>query len=236
MIPILLFLVFGMVSASADSIVPKWIQNTALWYGQGNITEREYLDSIAYLINNKIIVLDKQEESKETDSIISLSDEVPVTKPRINQCIVLYQAYQNHGKEHFISKYKHVTFIKTCVNLYHDPVWKYQGEDRIEKINEKFIQLNQKMSEEKPKLSSEPKANISSKIKIGNEKYDVKFNVCAGDKKIDKAKVLIKSQIESIEYGTTKDIPENACRSYNTQINAKNPDNIFITVLEQVLG
>ena len=111
-----------------------------------------------------------------------------------------------------------------------------EGEDRIEKINEKFIQINQKINEEKSKLSFEPKASISSKIKIGNEKYDVKFNVCAGEKKIGKAKVLIKSQIESIEYGTTKDIPENACRRYNAQINAKNPDNIFITILEQVLG
>ena len=233
-IPILLFLILGAASVSADSLVPKWIQNTALWYGQGIISEQEFLDSITYLIDNKIIFLKEQEKTETLDPTIA-SEDVIVTKPRINQCSVLYQAYKNVGKAQFLSKYEHVTFINTCVSLYQDPVWKYQGDDRTEKLNEKFVQLNQKTKEEKPKMSYEPSVTISSKTKIGNEKYDVKFNVCAGDKKIDKAKVLIKSQIESVEYGTSKDIPENACRSYVTQINAKNPDNIFITVLEQVL-
>ena len=235
-IPILLLLTVGMVSisVSADSLVPQWIQNTALWYGQGDISEQEFLDSITYLINNKIIFLDKQEKSEIIDPVIA-SDDIIVSKPRINQCSVLYQAYQNVGKTQFISKYEHVTFINTCVKLYQDPIWKYSGDDRTEKLNERFIQLDQKIKEETTKLSHEPTVTILSKTKIGNEKYDVKFNVCAGDKKIDKAKVLIKSQIESVEYGTSKNVPENACRSYATQINAKNPDNIFITILEQVL-
>jgi len=233
-IPILLFLVVGMVSVSADSLVPQWIKNTALWYGQGNISEQEFLNSITYLINNKIIFLDEQKKSEAMDPTI-ISEDVIVTKPRINQCSVLYQSYKNIGKAQFLSKYEHVTFINVCVKLYQDPVWKYQGDDRTEKLNEKFIQLDQKIKEEKAKLSYEPSVTILSKTKIGNEKYDVKFNVCAGDKKLDKAKVLIKSQIESVEYGTSKDVPENACRSYATQINAKNSDNIFITILEQVI-
>ena len=234
-IAVLLFLGISIISVSADSLVPQWIQNTALWYGQGTISEQEFLDSIIYLINNKIIFLNEKEKNEVLDPTIA-SEEVIVTKPRINQCSVLYQAYKNVGKTQFLSKYEHVTFISTCVKLYDDPVWKYQGDDRTEKLNERFIQLDQKTKEERPKLSTEAHVKILSKTKIGNEKYDVKFNVCAGDKKLDKAKVLIKSQIESVEYGTSKDIPENACRSYATQINAKNPDNIFITVLEQVLG
>ena len=233
-IPILLFLVVGMISVSAESSVPQWIKNTALWYGQGDISEKEFLDSITYLINNKIIFLDEQEKNEMMDPTI-VSDDAIVTKPRINQCSILYQTYKNVGKTQFLSKYEHVTFINTCVKLYQDPVWKYSGDDRTEKLNEKFIQLDQKTSEEKTKLSHEPTVSILSKTKIGNEKYDVKFNVCAGDKRIDKAKMLIKSQIESVEYGTSKDVPENACRSYAIQINAKNPDNIFITILEQVL-
>ena len=232
-IPLLLFLTVGLVSVSADSLVPQWIKNTALWYGQGTISEQEFLDSIAYLINNKILFIDEKEKSKVMDPTI-VSEDVTVTKPRINQCSVLYQAYKNVGKVQFLSKYEHVTFINTCVKLYQDPVWKYQGEDRIEKLNEKFIQLDQKTKEEKPKLSYEPNVTITSKTDIGQGKFNVKFNICAGDERIDKAKVLVKSQTEAIQVGSNKDIPENSCRNYVTQIYANNAANIQIIFLEQV--
>ena len=229
----MLVLFVGISTVSAESIIPQWVQNTALWYGQGTISEQEFLKAITYLIDNKIIFLNEQEKEKVLDPTIA-SDEVIVTKPRINQCSVLYQSYKNIGKDQFLSKYQHVTFIKTCVKLYQDPVWNYQGDDRIEKINKKFEEFNQKIKEERPKLSYEPNVKILSKTDIGQGKFDVKFNVCAGDEKIDKAKVLIKSDIEAIQMGTNKDIPENACRTYVTQLHAKQAANIHITILEQV--
>jgi len=104
----------------------------------------------------------------------------------------------------------------------------------MEKLNEEFIKINTKIKEEKPKLSYEPSVKILSKTDIGQGKFDVKFNVCAGDEKIDKAKVLVKSEIEAIQVGTNKDIPENACRNYVTQLHTNQPANIQITILEQV--
>jgi plastocyanin len=44
-------------NASAES-VPVWVQNTALWYGQGNISETEFINAIKFLLENKIIILD----------------------------------------------------------------------------------------------------------------------------------------------------------------------------------
>ncbi len=55
--------------ASAES-VPSWIKKTALWYGEGTISETEFLNAIKYLLENKIIVL----ELKETV-------EKPLSKP-----------------------------------------------------------------------------------------------------------------------------------------------------------
>lgn len=43
--------------ASAES-VPEWVKNTALWYGEGIISEGEFLNMIKFLIENKVIVLD----------------------------------------------------------------------------------------------------------------------------------------------------------------------------------
>lgn len=47
-------------NAAAES-VPDWIKKTALWYGEGTISETEFLNAIKYLIENKIIVLELKE-------------------------------------------------------------------------------------------------------------------------------------------------------------------------------
>ena len=233
LVPVLLVLVVGIGSVSAESLIPEWVKNTAMWYGQGIISEQEYLDSIKYLINNQIIFLDLEEKEDVIDPTIS-SENVIVTKPRINQCSVLYQAYKNVGKLQFLSKYEHINYVKTCVKLYNDPIWNYQGDDRVDKLNERFVELNQVVKEERKKLSFTPSVQIISKNDIGQGKYDVKFNACAGDERIDKAKILVKSDIEAVQIGSSKDILENSCRTYVTQLHAKNPANIQASIIEQV--
>ena len=47
-------------SASAESL-PQWIKNTALWYGEGSISETEFLNAIKFLLENDLIVLDEEE-------------------------------------------------------------------------------------------------------------------------------------------------------------------------------
>ena len=44
--------------------VPDWIRNTALWYGEGTITETEFLNAIKFLIDNKIIVVETEDKPK----------------------------------------------------------------------------------------------------------------------------------------------------------------------------
>ena len=47
--------------ANAEN-VPSWIKNNALWYGQGEISETEFLNSIKFLIENGILVLENDNE------------------------------------------------------------------------------------------------------------------------------------------------------------------------------
>ncbi len=58
-------------SASAES-VPDWARNTALWYGEGEITEIEFLNAIKFLIENNIIIIDSVPEviSSKTVNVI----------------------------------------------------------------------------------------------------------------------------------------------------------------------
>lgn len=65
-IPVLVFSIllisFSVNFASAQS-VPEWVKNTALWYGEGGISEGEFLNMIKFLIENKVIVVEIAEES-----------------------------------------------------------------------------------------------------------------------------------------------------------------------------
>lgn len=55
LIPIVLSI--GEVSAFAES-VPEWVKNTAQWYGEGIVSEGEFLNMIKFLIENEVIVID----------------------------------------------------------------------------------------------------------------------------------------------------------------------------------
>ena len=54
----ILLVSFTINDAIAES-VPEWVKNNALWYGQGDISESEFLSAIKFLIDNGVIVLDK---------------------------------------------------------------------------------------------------------------------------------------------------------------------------------
>ncbi len=53
----ILLVSFTVNDAVAES-VPEWIKNNALWYGQGDISESEFLNAIKFLIDTGVIVLD----------------------------------------------------------------------------------------------------------------------------------------------------------------------------------
>ena len=57
--------------ANAESI-PEWVKNNALWYGQGNISETEFLNAIKFLIENKVLIIEISDNkySKNIDSTI----------------------------------------------------------------------------------------------------------------------------------------------------------------------
>lgn len=40
-----------------ENLVPDWVKNTALWYGENKISETEFLNAIRYLINQGILVV-----------------------------------------------------------------------------------------------------------------------------------------------------------------------------------
>ena len=65
-----------LVSSSANianaEMIPEWIKNNALWYGQGFISETEFLNAIKFLIENDVLVIEdsKTRLSKNIDATV----------------------------------------------------------------------------------------------------------------------------------------------------------------------
>ena len=57
-------------------LIPEWVKNTALWYGEGAITEVEFLNAIKFLIENDILVLEQKNESEKVPDIGTIRSEV----------------------------------------------------------------------------------------------------------------------------------------------------------------
>jgi len=57
----ILLVSFTANQAAAES-VPEWVKNNALWYGQGDISETEFLNAIKFLIESGVIVIESAEE------------------------------------------------------------------------------------------------------------------------------------------------------------------------------
>jgi len=220
----------------SEKIVPDWIKNTAKWYGDGITSEQEYLDSIKFLIENSIITIDTTKETTAIEDPIILTPEESFADPRITTCDILYQSYISQEQFQFQQEHSHIIYINDCIDLYKDKVWHYKGEDRLVRVYNKFVEIHEENIQSIPKEPIEPHVEIQSIIDTYNERVLVKFDICAGDAQLDKAKVLVKSDIETILIGSDKDIPENSCRNYETQIYAKHPKNIDIEIVENVLA
>jgi hypothetical protein len=56
-------------------LIPKWVQNNALWWSQGQVKDKEFATAIGYLVSQKIIQL----ESKSTaGAVVSVSDDISI--------------------------------------------------------------------------------------------------------------------------------------------------------------
>ena len=224
-----------LVISYSEKLVPDWIKNTAKWYGDGITSEQEYLDSIKFLIENNIITIDGIKEKIIAEPIM-LTPEESFTDPRITMCNVLHSSYVSQEQSQFLKQYSYINYIYDCVELYEDKVWHYQGEDRLERIYNKFIEIHEQNLTLPSQTPIEPHIEIRSTEQLYSETFMVQFDICAGDVLLDKAKVLVKSDMDVILVGSNKDIPPNSCRNYETQIYSTHLNHIEIEIIEKILA
>ena len=60
MISVILLVSFSASTVDAQTI-PEWVKNNALWYGQGVISETEFLNAMKFLIEEGVLVIEISE-------------------------------------------------------------------------------------------------------------------------------------------------------------------------------
>lgn len=58
------------VGFTPKTIVPEWIKNVSLWFGEGTITETEFLDAISFLIKNHLLQSQDQLQDKGNFKVV----------------------------------------------------------------------------------------------------------------------------------------------------------------------
>ena len=62
------------LQASAQNYnIPNWIKNNAKWWSEGTIGDSDFISGIKYLIENEIMIIDKEVETSTSD--ISASED-----------------------------------------------------------------------------------------------------------------------------------------------------------------
>jgi hypothetical protein len=121
---------------AGQGTVPAWIKNTATWYGDGSVSQTEFIDAIKHLIDNKVIKLSDAENIKK--SILKSKHQVTITDLRFLQCVDLHDEYIKMGEAEFHDHYAHKPFLSICVNFYKDPVSTSTYRGNIEELYKNF--------------------------------------------------------------------------------------------------
>jgi len=75
-------------------------------------------------------------------------------------------------------------------------------------------------------------SQILYSINVGENRYLIHYNVCAGEKSIASPSIILESERDTVQVDSTKIIGENSCQGFESIINTKSPQLVKITIVE----
>ena len=142
------------------------------------------------------------------------------------QCENLYFKYRELGEAEFKKKYSHKNFLNDCIKLYKDKNWYFTGKSKIDNQFDKLKKSAQPTTNESTKFTTK----ILSTLKIGEEKFNIKFSSCNKGES-SKPNFIISSDKEKFVGSSGKMTFKNSCNTYWIVLSAKQHSTISITPL-----
>ncbi len=69
-------------------------------------------------------------------------------------------------------------------------------------------------------------------INVGEDRYLIHFNACAGEKSIVSPSIVLESERDTVQFDSTKIIGENSCQGIESIIDTQSPQLVKITIVE----
>ena len=99
-----------------------------------------------------------------------IAAEIELSENDIEWCHELHPQYEISSLEWFLENYHYTIEARVCASLYEDPIWDYEGDDRIDKLLERskyYIELEilESLEEAKSGITDPTPAQIPTWIK-----------------------------------------------------------------------
>jgi len=75
-------------------------------------------------------------------------------------------------------------------------------------------------------------AKILYSVNVGENRYFIHYNVCAGEKSLVSPSIVLESERDTVQFDTTLIIGENTCQGFESIIDTESPQFVKITIVE----
>jgi hypothetical protein len=120
--------------------VPDWVKNTATWYGDGAVSQTEFIEAMKHLIDNKVIKLSSADDV--TAQMAKSKHKVSITDMRFLKCLDLHDAFLKMTDSEYHDVYPHIPFLNICIGFYKDPVWASSDFDNTQALYQSFLKYS----------------------------------------------------------------------------------------------
>jgi len=172
---------------------------------------KKYLNLDQFQRYKKIFILALMILVLTNNPITETRAESPYSKILEIRCIHMYEKFKIMGEENLRKRYPAKTIMNSCISMYKDPSWNFEGKEIIDK---KYP------TERKNQLNS----NILSIIKIGPSKSLVKFQICSEPSQ--KSKYLLVTTDQEQFLGTILRSTNDICSNFWSIMRVNNPEKI----------
>ncbi len=210
-------LIYGLTILALLSLIPALAQTSF-----ADNDEREQLETCKNAVNedDSLTFAEKSVERRNCDTAYINSHDIPTGNyqnnyemksliQNIQSCLQWHPLYQYLPFDDFKID-KRIELVNECIMLYEDPVWNYVGEDRIDKIVQRLIELKKDQSEinAKPEISpvqlsipNNPLVEKEDKLFTGAENAEDKIDLLQErvtflEEQLAKKDEVIKEQIK----------------------------------------
>ena len=143
-------------------------------------------------------------------------------------CEGKYDFFKKFGNKILLEKYSHLNYISSCLTLFEDPNWSFNGKEKIDSYYENYDKAISKIN---PSITNFDNQKLSIKnistSKIGFESYALKFRVCS-DKTISEPKFFVVTDKEYFLAKANRTLKENQCNFALIYATSNNPEKTFV--------